>query len=437
MAPQVTIPAAGWKPRPYQVPLWRYLTEPKRTEGGKRAAAVWHRRGGKDTVAINALAFAAMERPGIYWHVLPTYAQGRKIIWEGRTKEGKPFLDAFPKELVVRRRDDEMMLWLTNGSIYQVVAADQFDTLVGTNPVGIVLSEYSLQHPRFWDFVRPVLAENNGWALFIYTPRGRNHGWDLLEAARKNEATWFSQVLTVEDTKAITLAAVEAERAAGMPEELIQQEFYCSFDAGLVGSYYGQQIKMLREQGRIALYPYDPKYPVMTGWDIGVGDETAIWWAQDVGPFCRLLEYYEAAGAGVEHYAKHIFERPYAYHRHFWPHDGGKTEWGSGQTLIETAHSLGLRVHVLPRMAVEDGIQSVRNLLAIAQINEPDCKVGLRAITEYTKEWDDKKKRFLESPDHNWASNGADALRTLAMGRRSPERRTDAGQRLRRRPAIV
>lgn len=379
-----------------------------------------------------------MRRPGIYWHALPTYAQGRKIVWEGRTKEGRPFLDAFPPELVVRKREDEMMLWLRNGSIYQVVGADQVNSLVGTNPVGIVLSEYALHDPNFWELMLPVLIENGGWALFIYTPRGRNHGWDLYQAAKKHPEDWFCQLQTIEDTRAVSLSDVAAARAAGWPEEKVQQEFYCSFDVALVGSYFGSLVARLRAENRIGSFPYDAKYPVDTGWDIGIGDSTAIWCGQQVGAFFRLLSYYEAAGAGVDHYIKWLHERPFTFGKHYWPHDGAAAEWGTGQTRQETARTLGLRASITPRVSIDDGIQATRNLLSVAQIHEPDCERGLRALAEYTKEWDDEKKMYLERPLHNWASHGANALKSMGLGRKSPERRTGADFDLkRRRPAIV
>ena len=169
----ITLPN-NWQPRPYQENLWRALES-----GVKRAVTVWHRRAGKDLTFIHWTACKAFERPGLYWHILPTYAQGRKIVWDGMTRDGRKFLDAFPDEVIVKKRDDEMTLWLEGGSQWQVIGTDNVDRLVGTNPVGCVFSEYPLQNPRAWDFIRPILAENGGWAVFSYTPRGRNHGYRL------------------------------------------------------------------------------------------------------------------------------------------------------------------------------------------------------------------------------------------------------------------
>ena len=146
-----------WRPRAYQMKLWEYLIN-----GGKRAVAVWHRRAGKDSLSINWTAFAATQRKGIYWHMLPTQAQARKVVWDGIDKAGRKIVDqAFPKELVARKSEQDMKIELRNGSIWQCVGSDYYDNLVGANPVGVVFSEYSIANPAAWDFIRPILAENN------------------------------------------------------------------------------------------------------------------------------------------------------------------------------------------------------------------------------------------------------------------------------------
>lgn len=215
----------NWNPRPYQQPLWRYLSN-----GGKRAVAVWHRRSGKDSLAINWTAKAMLRRVGVYWHMLPLNTQARKVVWDGIDKLGRRMIyQAFPPELIKSVNAQEMKIELINGSIWQCVGSDNYNALVGGNPVGVVFSEYSIADPAAWDFIRPILAENGGWALFIYTPRGHNHGYTLYNQAKA--AGWFTEILTVEDTHAISEQAVNDERLAGMSEAMIEQEFYCSFEA--------------------------------------------------------------------------------------------------------------------------------------------------------------------------------------------------------------
>ena len=215
-----------WEPRPYQLPVLEYLDG-----GGDRACTVWHRRAGKDATALNYTAKSAFERVGTYWHLLPEQRQARKVIWNGLDKQGRRFIDqAFPPEVRAKKREDEMLMELVNGSLWQLAGADNYNSLVGSNVVGVVFSEWSLTDPAAWDYIRPILAENNGWAWFIYTPRGKNHGYQTLQRALKSQR-WFAEVLTAEDTGAITKAAIEQEAADGMSDALIRQEFYCSFEA--------------------------------------------------------------------------------------------------------------------------------------------------------------------------------------------------------------
>jgi phage terminase large subunit len=415
----LTIPHE-WAPRKYQLPLWSFLEG-----GGKRAAAVWHRRAGKDLFALNWCATASVQRPGVYWHLFPTYNQGRKIAWDGFTKAGRRFIDHIPEQLVSAKNNTEMKLTLKTGGVYQVVGTEDPDRLVGANPVGCIFSEYSLQDPRAWDMIRPILAENEGWAVFIYTARGKNHGWKLLELARKEVALakkearpsrWFAEVLTVTDTQAVPAATIEQERADGMPEELIQQEFFCSFEAPVVGAYYAKQMAAAAKEGRITKVPWDPVLQVHTVWDLGVADSCAIIFYQQYGMEKRIIDYYENSGEGLAHYIKKLGEKEYVYGKHTAPWDIEVRELGTGKSRLETARSLGIKFEVLKQSSVEDGIEMARNLLASCWFDEEKCERLIAALREYCKEWDEKLKCFKDRPLHNWTSHPADAFRYLAMG---------------------
>lgn len=412
---KITVPI-DWKPRPYQLPLWKYMEG-----GGKRAVAVWHRRAGKDLSSINWCAVSALTRPGLYWHLFPTYNQGRKIAWDGMTRDGRKFLEHFPKEMWEAVNNTEMRLTLKNGSIYQVVGTDNVDRLVGANPVGVVFSEYSLQDPRAWDYIRPILAENGGWALFIYTARGRNHGYDLLNVAKKNE-NWFQQVLSVEDTRAIPLSAIDEERESGMPEEMIQQEFYCSFDAPLVGSYYGNAMARLLADRHLTKVPYEPLLDVHTAWDLGVGDSTSIIFYQLSGSEIRIIDYYEMQGEGLAHYAKVLREKEYVYGEHLAPHDIQVRDFSTGKSRLEAARELGIRFRVVPNLRVDDGIEAVRNTLPKCYFDEDKCAHLIESLRQYRKDYDEKRQVFRDRPLHDWTSHPADAMRYLALGVRQ---RTD------------
>lgn len=399
-----------WSPRPYQIPLWKYLEG-----GGKRAVAVWHRRAGKDLSSINWCAVSALTRPGLYWHLFPTYNQGRKIAWDGMTREGRKFLEHFPKQMWEAVNNTEMRLTLKNGSIYQVVGTDNVDRLVGANPVGVVFSEYSLQDPRAWNYIRPILAENGGWALFIYTARGRNHGYDLLNIAKKNE-TWFQEVLSVENTRAIPIEAIDEERASGMPEEMIQQEFYCSFDAPLVGSYYGNAMAKLLADKHLGKIPYDPVLDVHTSWDLGVGDSTSIIFFQMAGNEIRIIDYYENSGEGLPHYIKVLREKDYVYGDHLAPHDIQVRDFSTGKSRLEIARELGVKFRVVANLRIDDGIEAVRSILPRCYFDEDKTAHLIEALRQYRKDFDDKNKVFRDKPMHDWTSHPADAMRYLALG---------------------
>jgi hypothetical protein len=430
---EVTLPYKFW-PRDYQKPLWLHLEHATQRaaaadyEGvqGARAACVWHRRAGKDLNMIHWAARESVGRVGIYWHVLPTLRQGRRIVWEGVTRDGTPFLDAFPESLVERKRDDEMKFFLRNGSQYQVMGADNPDSLVGANPVGVILSEWSLMDPIAWELLRPILSENGGWCIFIFTPRGRNHGFSLLKRARV-DLDWFTEVLTVNETKAVSEEQIDRDRKSGMPEEMIQQEYFCSFDAPLAGSYYGELITQAEKGGRIKHVPYDSNGVVNTCWDLGVSDATSIWFYQEFHGELRFINYHYATGKGIDYYADLLrklgVDLGYKYGRHWVPHDAKARSIQTGKTLVATAKKLGLRLTVVERESLQNGIQAVRAMLPICYFDEDECETGLQGLREYTKEMlegeldPEGNQMYADTPKHNWASHPADAIRTGALAR--------------------
>lgn len=213
------------KLRSYQKGLWNYMLQDK---PGLRALTVWPRRNGKDITAINILAAKAIQRVGLYHYIAPFANQVRSIIWDGADGSGKKFIDYVPREMIDRKLDQQMKIWLKNGSLIQLCGSDNPDAIVGTNPVGQVYTEFSLHKAEVWGYMRPILSENGGWALFNGTPRGLNHLYLMFEMARKNPE-WFCERLSCLDTGFPTLESIDAERKAGMLESLIQQEYYCDW----------------------------------------------------------------------------------------------------------------------------------------------------------------------------------------------------------------
>lgn len=400
-----------WEPKTHQLGLWRYLER-----GGKRAACVWHRRGGKDTTLINWTAVASMQRVGTYWHMLPTLRQARLTVWDGINRQGVKVIDqAWPQAIRRNIRNDEMKVETVTGSIWQLVGSDNYNNLVGSNPIGVVFSEWSLTDPRAWDFVRPILAENGGWAVFIYTPRGKNHGWDLLQMARQNP-DWYHEILTVRDTGMISQTVIDMERRSGMSEEMIQQEYFCSFEAPNTGSYYGRILEKLANEGHITSVPYDPALGVHTWWDLGMDDCTAIWFTQSTRFEQRVIDYYENNGEGFPHYVKVLAERGYAYAGHHFPHDVSVRELGTGRSRIETLAELGVTAQIVPKLDPEDGVEAVRGLLPMCFFDSEKCALGLKALMSYHRKWDEVKRAFATHPEHDWSSHAADAFRYFAVG---------------------
>lgn len=432
------IPANGWKPRPHQFKFWSALEQGKR-----RAIEVAHRRWGKDEIALNWAAVASMERVGGYWHMLPEYAQARKAIWTAvNPHSGKRRIDeAFPQEIRDSTNEQEMFIRFKTGSTWQVIGSDNYDRLVGVSIAGLTASEWALANPSAWGYLAPIVAENNGWAIFITTPRGKNHAYSMLNMARKS-SDWFSEVSTVADTGAISLEIVEQQRAeyhALYGEEagdaLIEQEFYCSFEAAILGAYYGKEMAKASTEGRIRVVDPHPDYPLHTAWDLGIRDSTVIWfWQALPGQIVRVVGCYAATGYGILHYAEVIKEFAARLKVQpgddFVPHDARQREFGSyvdnpidprhGQAKqrIEVMLECGLNPRKVADHTLMDGISAVRQLLPKCEFDEEGCGDGLEGLRQYRTEWDDETKIFNDKPKHDWASHYADGFRTLAMAYR-------------------
>lgn len=420
----------NWQPRDYQLPLWRYLEG-----GGKRAAAVWHRRSGKDDVCLHWTAFAAHQRVGTYWHMLPEAAQARKAIWEAvNPNTGKRRIDeAFPREIRDTTREQEMFIRFKNGSTWQVVGSDNYNSLVGSPPIGVVLSEWSLANPAAWAYLLPILTENGGWAVFIYTPRGKNHGERTLRMAQQRDG-WHGERLTVEDTGAMSAEALEDalleyQSLYGDDEgrAFYEQEYFCSFEAAILGAIYGSFIAKARREGRILeSIEVAPGVPVNTAWDIGYDDSTAIWWWQMVGGEIRLLDYHSSSGKDVPFYcdllkSKERFADQYG--RHYVPHDAAnKLLAAGGRSIVAQARDdHGIQMQVIPATSQANSIQATRKTLGVCWFDESTCADGIDALSSYRYEWDEKNRCFRSTPLHDWASDGSDAFEIIAQAWRPHE----------------
>ena len=310
-----------------------------------------------------------------------------------------------------------MFIRFKNGSTWQVVGSDNFNSLVGSPPIGLVLSEYALANPAAWSYLRPILLENGGWALFIYTPRGNNHGKALLDSARESPG-WFWDVSPVSLTKAIPQEALDDELREMMRENgtdqgkaLFKQEWECSFEAAVVGAYYVGEMDDAEENGRITSVPHDPALTVTTYWDIGIDDATAVWFEQQLGAEIRMIEYQEWTNTALTDIAREVSEKPYIYAEHVFPHDLRAREMTSGRTREEVMKTLLKNVTIAPMQLIVDGIAAVRTIFPKMWFDREKCAHGLEALRNYRKRYDEKRRCFEEHPHHDWASHGADALR--------------------------
>jgi len=404
-----------FEPRKYQLPLFQAFCVP---DAFKRGIMVWHRRAGKDKTLMNVMIYKMLERVGTYFYIFPTYKQGRNVIWDGADGSGFRFMDHFPKELVKRKNKQEMSVELINGSIFKLIGSDNMDRIVGTNPIGCVFSEYSIADPQSWDYIKPILDENGGWAIFNFTPRGQNHAYKLLTYARGQD-DWYVSVQGVNETRAIKKIELQKTKrelfAKYGDHAFYRQEYEVSFEGTLTGSYYGHLIETMKEEERFMEIEYDPDTPVYTAWDIGLDDLTAIWFYQIKNREVYCIDYLEGKNKSLHFFAKEVRNKPYLYGVHWLPHDIKQREFTTGETRLFVARKLLGKCDVVPRLSKEDGIEAARNLLMKCYIDPKKCERGVAALKEYHKEWDEKNQTFKEKPKHDWTSHASDAFRYLAL----------------------
>jgi len=374
---------------------------------------VWvcHRRLGKTTLALYLLIHDAFQQPRPrprYGYLAPLYRQGKVIAWDLL----KHLTRAIPQ---TRLNEAELRVDLPGERRIQIFGADNPDALRGLYFDGVVFDEYAQMRPRVWsEVVRPALADRQGWATFIGTPMGHNHFYDLYQQAQQDQG-WHTACYRASETGILPQDELDAARAVMAPEQYAQ-EFECSFESALVGSYYGSYLDTARAEHRITRVPHDPSVPVHTAWDLGISDATAIWFIQPVGKMLHVIDYLEASDVGLEWYAKTLREKPYTYGRHYFPHDIEARDFSSdGRTRLALAESLRLTpAVVVPRGDPADGIQAVRTLFPRFVFDSEKCYEGLEALKSYRRAWNEAQKTWATHAEHSWASHGADALRTFA-----------------------
>lgn len=400
-------------PRPYQLPVFKALEEEKYN----RLLIIWPRRSGKDIVGFNLMIRAAFRRVGTYFYVFPTFSSGRRILWNAITNEGAKVIDFLNPIWIKRKNEQRMEIELTNGSLIQIIGSDNYDnTIVGTNCVGAIFSEYSLQDENAWVYTKPIIDASGGWAAFLSTPRGRNHLYSLWEIAKANPEVWYSSMLTVRDTKHVSEEEIQADIDRGeISWDLAQQEWYCSFTMGIDGSVYGTALDRMKHNEQIGNVPWQSNHKVHTSFDIG-NDGTAIIFFQVIGQSVNIIDSYQNSGEQLEFYVTYINSKPYTYGKHFFPHDMRVTEFGGKKyTRLEKARQLGLKGEIVDSVSIEDGIEYVKSSMCKIWIDKVKGAPLIVAIENYRYEFDRKKNMYKNVPLHDKHSHFADSLRYMCL----------------------
>lgn len=400
MAEVIEIP---YKPREQQLAIHELM------DSKRFGVVVAHRRMGKTVSAINHLikdAILNQKEAPRYAYIAPTYGQAKRVAWDYLVKYADPL--GGTSNISELRVD----FW---GRRIQLYGSDNPEALRGQYFDGVILDEIGDQNPKIWtDIVRPALADRKGWCLFIGTPKGHNHFKELRDRAEKEDG-WGLLEFKASETGVVDDQELKAAKNE-MGEDKYRQEFECSFDAAVEGSYYGQILNELEDKKHMQEIPREELSRTFTAWDLGMGDSTSIWVAQLVGTEVRLIDYYENHGVGLDHYVKWIKDNDYIKAEHILPHDVRVRELGSGKSRLEMLEEAGLEIKIAPRMGLDDGIQAVRRLLPRCWFNVPKVQTGLNCLRNYRRDYDEKRKIFYERPLHDWSSHGSDSFRYLALG---------------------
>jgi len=410
-------PGTRFVPREYQLPIMGFFDKCLEKAIPGRAWWCMHRRGGKDRTMLVQACKMSQTRIGTYWHLLPSLKQARKAVWDNITPEGKNLIDTtFPREMIRKKNELEMKLTLHNGSIVQLLGADNFDSNVGASPVHATFSEYALSHPRGWHLVRPILTENNGTAAFISTPRGYNDFHALGEVAKLEQFSgrWYYGMMDINYTMTrggrMTPEKVAQEIRDGMPEELVRQEYYCDFSAANVGAILGKWIEQADRDNRIYDFVTDGQIELSA--DIGFHDTAAFWaWQRLPNAWFAACGYDEGSGRDAEDWIEHFDKSGWSPDKvsMLWlPHDARAKTFATKTSAQERFKAAGYRVEIVPMLSVADRISAARKVARRTIFHRTACELGLKALRAWQFKYNEETRQFGANPDHNWASHGGD-----------------------------
>lgn len=348
-----------------------------------------------------------------YAYIAPFYSQAKQAAWD--------YLKQHTRNLAVKVSESELSVELPNGARVRLYGADNPDALRGIYLDGVVLDEYADMRPSVWgEIIRPLLADRRGWAVFIGTPKGKNAFYELWKAAQA-DPEWYSLTLKASETGLLEAEELTSARKT-MTEEQYEQEFECSFDAAILGAIYVKDLAIARRAGRIGRVPYEPSKLVNTAWDIGQGDPTAIWFYQWVRQELHVIDYYEASGEKLPHYAALLKSKDYAYDTHWLPHDAEHDHVEAEKTFKGGLQSHGFKALCIPLTPLDQQINQGRLAVAKAYFDEKNCGPGLEALAAYQWDFNKTMNEFKTKPIHNWASHAASAWQGLAMSLKNEQK---------------
>ena len=396
----------------------------------KNVCAVIHRRAGKDVFCMQAWLLRGLRRIGTHVYLFPLYAQARSVIWQGMDFDGKPFMSAIPDALIAKKNEARMEIDLFNGSKLVLAGSNNYDRLMGTNPVTLIHSEFSLHNPMARQYLNPIIIQNKGLEILQYTPRGMNHGYEVFNQIKDNP-NYHVEHLSVDQTfkhdgstRIISDDDIQRAKDLGMSEEMIRQEFYVDFQVGNLGAYFTREISDMEREGRICTLRADPSLPLHSIWDLGGTDATAGWIFQIVGRYVHLLMIFHDTGMGLKHYLN-LAERyrqsvNCRWGHHWMPHDVKQEHqgWEQTESRITQARRAGWMLQVVPKVNFQDGIEACRYMFPRVRIDKQNCALGLRALREYQRLYKEGQGVFSKNPLENWAIHIADAFRYLAVNYR-------------------
>ncbi|MEC9266721.1 MAG: hypothetical protein VX464_11730 [Pseudomonadota bacterium] len=399
-----------------------------------RFIEVAHRRWGKDEVVLQGTRELALKRPASYWHCLPEYAQARRALWTAvNPRTGRRRVDeAFPHDIRETTDEQGMFIRLTNGSTWQLIGSDNYNTLVGAGVAGVVFSEWALANPASWGYIRPMVEENGGWAAFITTPRGNNHAKSTYDLGCASD-NWFAEISDVTRTGALTqeqldesLAEYQALFGIDFGKALFEQEYFCSFSGAMIGAYWGGEINAAEKSGRIAPYPLERDetgklvHPVHTAWDLGKAVNNPIWCFQVIGGVPHIVDFYRPESDDLEEWCLWLDGKGY-HGTDYVPHDALQANWGAKRTRKDMLQDLGRKPRAVQKVAVADGINAGRETIKVARFHGGDddragrVALGLDGLRNYRREWDDDRKTFRDNPVKDWAEHIGSAFRYLGL----------------------